>query len=203
MSSCSAFPLSPVLYLEIYFECWFRSAQIHSAVGHLQAAGQLLAHTLLRRGPLVMGFFMLRLPRSWYHMSPQKQGSEAHQWPTATTHGERPRAPCQEVGLKERKKTNTFLNLKERRTPILPPTPKRCKGLPEFKSQEQLCEDCQQEADYKQNRNIFPPRCRLTGGHMDAWKLKYISLHEAQCLFTLKAFADLPLPAQQLWNSDP
>lgn len=177
MSSCSAFLLSPVLYLEIYFECWFRSAQIHSAVGHLQAAGQLLAHTLLRRGPLVMGFFMLRLPRSWYHMSPQKQGSGAHQWPTATTHGERPRAPCQEVGLKERKKPNTFLNLKERRTPILPPTPKRCKGLSEFKSQEQLCEDCQQEADYKQNRNISPqmsPNWRTHGCmkikiHQPAW----------------------------------
>lgn len=111
MSSCSAFPLSPVLHLEIYFECWFRSAQIHSAVGHLQAAGQLLAHTLLCRGPLLMGFFMLRLPRSWYHMSPQEQGSGAHRWPTATTHGERPRAPCQEVGhctFKRKKKTQHF-----------------------------------------------------------------------------------------------
>lgn len=202
MSSCSAFPLSPVLYLEIYFECWFRSAQIHLAVGHLQAAGQLLAHTLLCRGPLVMGFFTLRLPRSWYHMSPQKQGSGAHRWPTATTHGEGPCAPCQEVGLKERKNpTLSWIWKREEHQSFLP-LPKGAKVFLSSSPKNNSVKTVSKKL-ITSKTETFPPRCRLTGGHMDAWKLKYISLYEAQCLFTLKAFANLPLPAQQPWNSDP
>lgn len=52
--------------------------QIHSAAGHLQAAGQRLALTLLCGGPLIMGFFMLCLSKSLFQGGIWRLCSPAH-----------------------------------------------------------------------------------------------------------------------------
>lgn len=144
----------------------------------------------------------------WYHSSPLEHRLVACWWPATTTRGTeqhlRGSMPITRrwvsAHLKERKIPQRFSGL-ERMKNTKKTKPKRGKGLAEFKSQEQLCEGLQQEADCNQNGKLSA-RCSLTGGHMDAWKLKYVSLYEVQCPFTLKAFANLPLLPQQPWNSD-